>query len=304
MKKIFTAILCLTCFICNGQQKEIEILSKTENDHCVTFYTDRNITKTYTVLFYFNKLENSRSPICRYAIINHPGKIMTLEPTNRELGISYDYTYTYTFGNVDAKHNEKHIYRLPYSAGTNRKSSSLNYLIFGNERKPEDYYSIYFQMEKGDTIFAARKGVVVKVVDNVLPSNTEGYISFSTEFNSITVEHKDGTIAEYSVLEHHSIMVKPGDTVYPNTPIALAGSYNNIDYQVRFSIRSLDFTKEYKELNSKNKFLWKYIKPVFKSAEQTDTLTLGRRYTAAVAPELIRQEMSKKEIKELDTPKK
>ena len=36
------------------------------------------------------------------------------------------------------------------------------------------------------------------------------------------IEHEDGTLAYYNVLEKNSFMVKVGDIVYPDTPLALS----------------------------------------------------------------------------------
>lgn len=304
MKTTLTFILCCISVLCNGQQREIEILSKREDSNNVTFYIDHLISHTYSVIIYFTSLENCVAPSWQYFSINNAGKIMTLFATDKDKGIYYKYKYFYADGDINAKHEPNIIYRLPYSNGVNRKSSPLTYINVGKDEKPNDYYSIYFQMEKGDTVFAARKGVVVKIVDDIKPMDNIGYVSYKSERNAITIEHKDGTTADYSVLESNSIMVKEGDTVYPNTPIALAGSYNNIDYQLRLIISHLALNKDYQLYKSENKFIIKYIKPVFKATEQTDTLYLGKRYTAIVTPEIIQQEMTKKEIKKLQENKK
>ncbi len=74
-----------------------------------------------------------------------------------------------------------------------------------------------FSTERNEPVFAIRKGTVIYV---------EGYDAERKQAGggTIIVEHADGTQARYDTLRSDSALVAPGETVYPDMPIALAGA--------------------------------------------------------------------------------
>ena len=79
-----------------------------------------------------------------------------------------------------------------------------------------DFRMWEFAMERNEPVFAIRKGTVIHV---------EGYDAENGQAGggTIIVEHADGTQARYASLRSGSALVAPGDTIFPDTPIALAG---------------------------------------------------------------------------------
>lgn len=82
-------------------------------------------------------------------------------------------------------------------------------------------YTIDFNLQIGDTIVATRDGVVIKViVKHNKQGTTEKFKPFG---NYIMVHHNDNTFAQYVHLKQYGALVKVGDSVKTNQPIALSG---------------------------------------------------------------------------------
>jgi len=105
-------------------------------------------------------------------------------------------------------------YVLPYPAGE-------SYEVFQTYCGPVSHgrdgqMAIDFLMPIGAIVVAARDGVVRRVVD--------GHRDGGRQFNSIHVEHADGSSAFYGHLQRDSAVVKVGDAVSAGQPIARSGS--------------------------------------------------------------------------------
>lgn len=89
-------------------------------------------------------------------------------------------------------------------------------------RNLDSKYALDFQMPVGDTVCAARKGIVI----NVVKKHTKGGKSkkFKPYANFIMVYHEDGTIAQYVHLKHEGALVEIGDTVEQGQAIGLSGN--------------------------------------------------------------------------------
>lgn len=76
-------------------------------------------------------------------------------------------------------------------------------------------------MAIGDTVFAAREGLVVWVVEH----NTEGGNdrSLINKANEIIIQHKDGSMAVYTHLDHQGSLVEIGDEVKRGQAIGICG---------------------------------------------------------------------------------
>lgn len=78
-----------------------------------------------------------------------------------------------------------------------------------------------FDMKVGDTITATRDGIIVKVVQK---HNKQGTTeSFKKYGNFIMLYHEDNTFSQYVHLKQNGSLVKVGDSVKVNQPIALSG---------------------------------------------------------------------------------
>ncbi|MFD1064200.1 M23 family metallopeptidase [Winogradskyella litorisediminis] len=80
---------------------------------------------------------------------------------------------------------------------------------------------IDFDMKVGDTIVAARDGIVINVVTK---HNKQGVTEdFKNYGNYVMLYHEDNTFSQYVHLKQYGSLVKIGDSVKANQPIALSG---------------------------------------------------------------------------------
>lgn len=258
---------------------------------------------TYTVLLHINELSN--------ASISNPHMIkatsfitnLNIQRVDKNTPLKYSGAYYwYARGNVNPKKVDgDFLYRLPVSPGKDylvTKHYNVNEKYFGEEST--NYHSYQFNAEKGDTVFAVRKGIVMEIEDGADPVASGSNVSYSTQRNSMIIEHEDGTMAWYGVLEKNSFMVKEGDMVYPHTPLALAGTYDMQEYQIRLRIYYLTYDNKVKFSREKGfKTSTEYIAPRFITANGILKLEHGKTYSSAVITEdIITKEMTRKEKKE------
>ena len=103
-------------------------------------------------------------------------------------------------------------------------------------------YAIRLKMKQGDTIFAARRGVVTSID----ASNTENDAGATTtdSWNYVEVFQGDCSFGQYGVFLKNGIFVKPGQTVEAGTPLGLVGGdrYGR-GSDARFSVGYFDGTR-------------------------------------------------------------
>ena len=268
--------------------------------NCVDILAKVSGAGSYTVMLNFSELGNCTESKVRSIIVNSTGPILRLRPVDPEKPINYRYSYRYVQGVINPpKVDSLFVYRLPFSTSADREARFLYNIsnrIFGSDNTVR-WKSFQFITNPADTVFAARKGVVVSVEDKHDPLAGVGRVSMNSDNNRVVVEHADGTFARYGVLQQGSIMVREGDTVYPDTPMALAGSLDGEVYQIRFDVY-------YKVDNRSDNPKWAdyltsdvFIDPVFATAAGNTRLAEYRIYTPEVSEELVIREMTKKEIK-------
>lgn len=122
-------------------------------------------------------------------------------------------------GNPNAVHNDDYEYALPYPKGAKYKIvQGFNGSFTHNSGRSR--YAIDFNLRVGDTINAAREGIVVRIKDD---SKEHGGKKFINKANLITILHDDGTMAAYVHLDYKGVLVKPGDTIKRGQPIGISG---------------------------------------------------------------------------------
>lgn len=83
-------------------------------------------------------------------------------------------------------------------------------------------FALDLDLAIGDTVCAARDGVVVGVIEGYdVGGSMKRYRPYA---NYISVYHNDGTLAQYVHLKHEGAFVEVGDTVTTQMPIGLSGN--------------------------------------------------------------------------------
>ena len=302
----FKSILCCSLYFVVsswvlGQESALKVTSKRNDDKSVDLYFEKDEPGTMTVNVKFNSISNSNAPLSVFKAEGYSGVLMTLRPTNKDNGIDFSYNYRYIRGALLPKIDKAFVYALPFKAGTEvyaREAGFLNARYFGNTT-PDDWKVYHFYTTDQQEVVASRKGIVVEINDkheDVILEDKE----YSSSTNSITIEHKDGSLLKYDGLSKGSIRVTVGETVFPGQVLASNVKRGNQGYFVSFMLMylksaDLDANKGKNITNSTS--LYGFITPLFDVGAEAVVLTKDEKYTASLSLDLITKEMSKKEIK-------
>ena len=115
------------------------------------------------------------------------------------------------------KDDSSYIYALPYRSGKKYRVIQGYFSRMTHKERA----ALDFNLRRGDTILAAREGVVTRVKED----GKRGGLNkkYRSEGNNIVIQHPDGGRAGYWHLQHRGAMVKQGDSIQKGQPIALAG---------------------------------------------------------------------------------
>ena len=217
---VFILLILKTAWL-KAQSPESMNIYSTQTDSSINIYADNNKLYPQTV-----KLDlkitglKPRKEVPEFTIVP-PGssKFLLTElviPSGRSW--SFNYSYVYFMGDVNAAHDEEHIYRLPFQTG---EAYRVGQGYFG-EGSHVGEYALDFNMEEGTTIVAARAGVVVEIKEDSnsgCPSK-----SCAKQGNFVRILHSDGTFADYFHLKQNGAIVTPGTVVKAGDPIGLSGN--------------------------------------------------------------------------------
>ncbi|AXT61195.1 hypothetical protein D1816_12835 [Aquimarina sp. AD10] len=303
MKWLLIICFTLVCCLSFAQQDNVKITAERNDDNTVTFFYEKNDPGSYVIYLYFNTLVNASSSDITQTVKGTKGTLFTLRPIDSKKGIGYGYGYRYLRGVRKAKVDKSFVYLLPYKNEASALVKPLNNISekFFNKERDNNWAAYQFIFQKEDTICAIRKGKVVDVIDKF--DNYKEGLSYSTDTNFVLVEHKDGSLAKYSVLRKGRMMVKKGDMVYPQTPIGVSGSYQANTHEMRLLLYYLS-NAEFKRSNNKKTgkqeaSRYTYINPLFYDKGETHSLLPNTTYTSSFLPEIIEKEMSKRERKRM-----
>lgn len=120
--------------------------------------------------------------------------------------------------NVANPIDTSYVYDLPYEIGLKV------YVLQGynGSYSHRGQYALDFRLRKGNSVLAAREGIVSNVEDN----NSKGgpFKKYSNNGNYVIISHSDGTYAAYWHLSHKKVFVKKGDAVQKGQLIGLSGN--------------------------------------------------------------------------------
>jgi hypothetical protein len=228
------------------------------------------------------------------------GKILTLDPIDKKRGVTFSNLNTsYILGNVSSKIDSLYQYLLPFKKGSSKtvfESDNMNEKYFGAE-KPETWKSYFTGSKTADTVYAMRKGIVVKIVNEFV---TDTLVKSTTKKNNIIIEHADGTLASYKGFKLNSMMVKLGETVYPATPLGIIDENKGKSHFLTFSVYYLgknSFDRDSDATLKTAKSSYNYLTPYFYTKEGVVKITPKTKYTADYDENILTIEFTKKELK-------
>lgn len=285
---LFFSFLAVSVWAIAQSNPTVKVTYERSSKGDVTFYAETESYTPYTVTLSFPRLTNasySEGYVHETAIHRGKTRLLSLRPTTADVPIGFSYRYNYRVGNKFLKPDTNFVYLLPLAEGKTVKVKYLSSIESSiDKEKPKRQVGIAFLTVAGDTIFAARGGLVTEIKDHSA-STAEG-TSFQATENYVMVYHKDGTFARYKLFRNGGIFVSPGDEIIPGQPIGIIGGENyKQGSHLRFSVycpHLSDFS----------------FQPLFHlSPDVTGKPELRETYVVEHPASIVVQEMNKKDKK-------
>ena len=235
-------------FVSIGQDP-IEVDYVKNQDNSLSFNFSKKNPGTYFLIIDFKSLRNTESSKRQTKILKYNnGPLFKLKPNSANQQIEFQWSYKYYKGNINSKIKPNFKYILPFKKGETVKPvdlSSVESVTF-NSQLPKEWKSYSFSFDETQSVKAIRKGVVIDIENN-FEIDTLKIVDYYSNHNSISVEHNDGTVANYKGFHKNKIIVKLGETVFPQTELGELAKFNSKSlYRLYLSLYY------YKTINGKN----------------------------------------------------
>lgn len=243
MKNIFS--LLSTLFVLQSSlfsQRVVEVSYALDRQGNYIFSCVNKAYCNYVLTIEFTTLENATSdhPLPYEAEVK-PGynKLFTVSQEKGKESIQLKYKSNYRKGCLHPSLNPDFTYLLPITPGKEAQAYEIwNTRGNGTGSTPQDSsYTIRLKMKPGDTIYAARRGIVT-AVDMSNAENDAG-VATTGNWNFIEIVHGDCSFGQYGIVKKDGAFVKTGQVVEAGTPIGLVGGdkYGR-GSEIRFSVSS------------------------------------------------------------------
>ena len=288
----------------NAQNPKLLITVERNDDNSVTLNYTKELPGTYTVNLEFTQLENSDAQVHQKIVISgYNGVVLKLKPINTQKSISVGYKYTTIIGEINPKIDSLVTYCLPFKLNKNIKiieAENIDQKYFNNEEE-KTWKTYVVNLQTPDTVYCMRKGIVVDIKRGE-NSNTSIEKVYTSKTNQVLIEHNDRTYSKYTGFDDDKILVKLGQTVYPQSKLGVLGLYNVAAYRLDFYVYYLvDFNFE--QLNNQNvlnkKLPMRFLTPNFITQNGIQKLKNQMEYSVNCNKEIIIQEFTKREKKNL-----
>ena len=146
--------------------------------------------------------------------------VMMLNRADERFEGRYRYFFEWTVGDMDAVHDDDHLYALPYAGGKSYRVLQGYGSKFSHTGL--EAFAVDFDMPEGTPVHAARAGIVARVEEShSIGCWEDGCGRYA---NYIVILHDDGTTGEYYHLMHEGAMVDVGDSVSQGQLIGYSGN--------------------------------------------------------------------------------
>jgi Peptidase family M23 len=216
-------------------QKIVEIRYDQDAKGSFVFSCMNNGYCNYILDMGFTVFENVKSdqPLPFHGEIK-PGynKLFTISPIDAQIQTKINFSSTFQKGCMHPVVNPEFTYLYPISPG---KSAQVYQMSPDKLTDSASWYVLRMKMMPGDTIYAARKGIVNEIQDQN-GANDAGQNSIGTE-NYIEINQPECSFARYGILRKNGALVKPGQAVKAGQPIGIVGGDpNGRGSDIRFSV--------------------------------------------------------------------
>ena len=282
--------------VSQAQNKKIDVyLDRDTQNGDVTIFAKNTTKVNYAVLISFSEIKNVQHGIPKTLTKTiTPGTVTLLKlkknVTNNR-SISLRYNYSYIKGCIHSKVDKDIVYLIPTPEGIGVKLKLIKKIVSSSESElPENWHIYGFEMRKGDTVFAARRGVISKIQKT--NSAEQGNSIYHANRNEVEIMQPDCTFANYKYLD--KTLITEGESVLAGQPIGIIRMNNVTKSSILiFSVNHHDIKAKGNKLASENKT----IPLLFDIDGEGQKLIENNFYESTHSLKTITQEMKKREIK-------
>lgn len=239
MKQISFLLAIVLLHLSSSAQRLLTVTYTTDNQNRYLFTCTNKDFCPYVVQIDFPTLTNAQpSHPIPYTAEVKPGtvQLITVAPIDKSKDIKLNLKTANRKGVMNPVVNLNFVYLLPITPGIETQAYRVVNVKGSAAAGAQDTgYSIRLRAKPGDTIYAARRGVVTAV--EVGSSENDAGANSTNGWNYIEIYHADNSFAQYGVVQKDGAFVHPGQTVEAGTPIGLVGGdrYGR-GAEVRFSV--------------------------------------------------------------------
>jgi murein DD-endopeptidase MepM/ murein hydrolase activator NlpD len=240
----FLVLLITSVGYCQINKEGDVMLSNIDTDDGFNVRVDNNLYCPVSVKLTLN-LENLKADkSSRYFLVPPRAsghELLKLKVKQPDSSSSYISKVNWSKGNMFLKeYDTLYPYSLPYKS---KKSYSLTQ-GYNGKLTHQKSFALDFAMREGSMVTAARDGIVVVVVDN---NNIHCTGKNCAKFNNfVMVYHSDNTFALYAHIQYKGALVKNGDKIKHDQPIALSGNVgNSTGPHLHFQVHQEHFCKKH-----------------------------------------------------------
>ena len=220
MKSIVSFLFLLLSFTAFSQLKLTIYNEKTATGYAVFADNEEYCPVSTKIDFELNNLDSSNGNSVTFLVPARIKKhlLTTLTIVKPNAGYGFKNKANSNYGDTNLKTYTDYSYSLPFGTGKSFKVDQGYNGSFSHQNEN----ALDFTMPVGTEIFAARAGVVVKVVQIFNQSCPERRC---TEFNNyIIIYHDDGTFSRYDHIRQNGSTVKEGERLKENQLIGYSGN--------------------------------------------------------------------------------
>ena len=170
----------------------------------------------------FNNVKSDRTLPYRAEVKPGMNTLFSISPVNPNDPVQFNYASSYNKGCIYPRPDTNFTYLLPVTPGKEVQAYELSpdRPVTGAVQQ-NSWYMIRLRMKPGDTIYAARRGVVTEVEENDV-TNDAGLASAGSE-NYVEIVHADCSFGRYGILKKNGALVKAGQQVKAGEPVGIVG---------------------------------------------------------------------------------
>jgi len=290
-RKILVSLFTLLCHFSLTAQRMIEIKYQQDQKGAYVFSCVNYAFCNYILDIGFTSFTNMKcdQPLPFHAEVK-PGynKLFIISAIDPQADVQFKYQSGFQKGCMHPDVNRNIIYLFPITPGTQAQVYEMSPVKSSSDSAA--WYVLRLKMKPGDTIYAARKGIVNDIQDQN-GANDAGQVSIGKE-NFIEITQPDCSFARYGILKKNSALVKPGQTVKAGQPIGQVGgdSYGR-GSDLRFSIYYYQEDNGTLNQTAPSHYI---IPQIWTKNNGQGRLKHGAIYTSEFPAAVLNQEMPKK----------